>query len=147
MNAIEAKKKPFRNYLGIWGWVWAGRYSLERYLYTLQRITGLGIIFYGILHLTANGMRISGEGLWQDTMNLFENPAFKVGEYLVVAAFIIHSLNGLRLILQQLGYTLGPPKPPVYPYSDALRRRRPIVSAMVGLGVLLLLLVLIDFVV
>jgi succinate dehydrogenase/fumarate reductase cytochrome b subunit len=80
-------------------------------------------------------------------MNLFENPVFVVGEYLVVAAFIIHSLNGLRLILQQLGFTLGAPKPPVYPYTYALRRRRPITLAMAAVGAVLLLLVLIEFVV
>ena len=147
MKAIEAKNKPLKNYLGIWGWVWAGRYSLERYLYTLQRVTGLGIILYGIFHLTANGMRISGEGLWEDTMSLLENPLFAVGEYIVIAAFMIHALNGLRLILQQLGFTLGAPKPPIYPYSYALRRRRPITLAMVALGAMLLLLILIDFVV
>ena len=147
MKAIEAKSKPFKNYLGVWGWVWAGRYGLERYLYTLQRVTGLGIILYGVLHLTMNGMRISGEGLWEDIMSLFENPIFVVGEYLVIAAFIIHALNGLRLILQQLGFTLGAPKPPIYPYSHALKRRRPITWAMVALGVVLLLLILIDFVV
>ena len=147
MNAMEVKKKPLKNYLGIWGWVWAGRYNVERYLYTLQRVTGLGIILYGIVHLTANGMRIGGEGLWEDTMSLFENPVAPVVEYLVIAAFIIHALNGLRLILQQLGYTLGAPKPPIYPYSHALQRRRPIVLAMGALGALLLLLVLIDFVV
>ena len=147
MDAIEVKKKPLKNYLGIWGWVWAGRYNVERYLYTLQRLTGLGIILYGIFHLTANGMRISGEGLWEDTMNVLENPAFAVGEYLVVAAFIIHALNGLRLILQQLGYTLGAPKPPIYPYSHALQRRRPIVLGMIALGVILLVLTLVEFIV
>lgn len=147
MNAIEVKKKPLKNYLGIWGWIWGGKYSLERYLYTLQRLSGLAIILYAIMHLTANGLRIGGEGLWEDAMSLFENPGFTVGEYLVFAAFIFHSINGLRLILQELGYVLGTPKPPIYPYSYALRRKRPIALAMGALVVVFLVLMLADFVV
>jgi succinate dehydrogenase/fumarate reductase cytochrome b subunit len=69
-----------------------------------------------------------------------------VGEYLVMAAFTFHALNGGRLILQHLGYTLGKPKPPVYPYVDSMRRRRPITWAMLTVIVALAIYVLIEFV-
>ena len=55
--------------IGIRGWVYAGRYGLERYAYTLHRITGLGLLLYFILHIFFSSVRLSrdrgpGKGLW-----------------------------------------------------------------------------------
>ena len=140
--------QPRQNYLGAGGWVWAGKYGLERYLYLLHRVTGLGILFFGLIHLTMTTFfRIQGQSVWEATMTLLSNPWFKIGEYLVVMAFAFHALNGLRLILQELGFTLGRPTPPVYPYKDALRRKRSWTIAMVALIVILALVFLFDFIV
>lgn len=141
------RTKPHRqNYLGLRGWAWAGRYDLERYLYVLHRLTGLGIILYGILHLTVTTVfRLQGHDFWEATMRLVENPGFKVGEYLVFAAFIFHALNGARLAFQELGFLLGKPTPPVYPFRDSLRKKRPLVLSMIALVVVIAGLVLFDF--
>ncbi|HEX78402.1 MAG TPA: succinate dehydrogenase, cytochrome b556 subunit [Dehalococcoidia bacterium] len=137
---------PRDNYLGVRGWVWAGRYKIERYLYILHRITGLGLVLYLGLHLCVMTVfRMQGEDFYSAVMRLFHNPVFKVGEYLVFAALIFHGLNGLRLIFQELGFLLGKPKPPIYPYRDSLRRRRPLVLAMIGLVVVGAAFVLFDF--
>jgi len=41
------KQKELRqNYLGARGWVWAGNYKTERYLYLLHRITALGLMLF-----------------------------------------------------------------------------------------------------
>ena len=137
---------PRENYLGLWGWVWAGKYDIERYLYVLHRITGLGMVLYLIFHLCVTTVfRMVGEDFWEAVMRFVENPGFKVGEYLVFAAFIYHGVNGLRLAFQELGFLLGKPKPPVYPYRDSLRRRRPLVLAMMGFVVVIAAFVLFDF--
>jgi succinate dehydrogenase / fumarate reductase cytochrome b subunit len=120
-----AEKRPRENYLGIAGWVWAGNYKLERYLFLLHRVTGLGLIFFGIFHLTATTIfRVQGQDVWEATMLFLDNPFLKAGEFLVVTAFAYHVLNGLRLILQELGFTLGKPVPPIYPFKDAIRKKR-----------------------
>ena len=138
--------QPRQNYLGAGGWVWAGNYKIERYLYLLHRVTGLGLIFFGIIHLTATTFfRIQGQGMWEATMTLLHNPWFKFGEYLVVLAFVYHGLNGIRLTLQESGFALGVPAPPVYPYKDSLRRKRPWTIAMIAACVLLALVFLFDF--
>ncbi|MFC1870293.1 hypothetical protein ACFLYE_03380 [Chloroflexota bacterium] len=138
--------QPRQNYLGIGGWVWAGNYKLERYLYFFHRLTGLGLILFGIFHLTATTFfRIQGQDIWETTMSLLHNPWFKAGEYLVVLAFTYHALNGLRLILQELGFALGRPIPPIYPYQDALRKRRPLTIAMVAVIVILAIVFLFSF--
>ena len=147
INSYRSKSAHLPNRLGVKGWVWAGRYTWERYLYTLHRVTGLGLLLYITIHLVANGFRLGGEGSWNDAMGLFGSSGFKVGEYLVVAAFFIHALNGGRLILQHLGYTLGKPKPPIYPYVDAMRRRRSVMWVVLFLIAALLIYSLIEFVV
>ena len=147
MEATKKEKVPLPNRLGIKGWVWAGRYKIERYLYTLHRLTGFGLLLYISLHLVANGFRLGGEDSWESAMNFLSNPGFKVGEYLVMAAFIYHALNGGRLMLQHLGITLGKPKPPIYPYVDSMRRRRPLVWVLLALIMALAIYVLVEFVI
>jgi len=140
--------KPRQNFLGAGGWVWGGTYKIERYLYILHRITGLAIILFGIFHLIETTFfRIQGQNMWEATMELLHNPVFEIGLYLVSAAFIIHVLNGLRLLLQEFGFTLGKPTRPIFPYKDALRRKRPLAIVMIAVIIILLLVFLIDFVI
>lgn len=139
--------QPRRNYLGAVGWLWAGNYKLERYLYILHRITGLGILLFLLLHLMMTTVfRIQGQDVWETTMSILHNPWFKIGEYLVVIAFVYHALNGLRLILQELGFLMGLPIPPIYPYRDSLRKKRPWTIAMIAVVVILALVFFYDFV-
>jgi succinate dehydrogenase / fumarate reductase cytochrome b subunit len=138
---------PRQNYLGAGGWVWAGRYGLERYLYLLHRVTGLGLLLFGIFHLIETTFfRIQGQDVWEATMTLLSNPWFEVGLYLVAVAFVYHALNGLRLILQELGFALGRPTRPIYPYKDALRKKRPWTIAMITVIVIFALVFLVDFI-
>ena len=139
--------QPRQNYLGAGGWVWAGKYKLERYLYLLHRVTGLGILLFGIIHLIITTFfRMEDEDLWESTMSVLHNPVLKIGAYLVVVAFIFHALNGLRLILQEFGFALGRPTPPIYPYKDALRKKRRWTIAMIAVVAVLALVLLGDFI-
>ena len=137
-----------QNYLGVGGWVWAGNYKLERYLYILHRVTGLGMILFGIFHLIETTFfRIQGQNVWEATMAFLEKPWFEAGLYLVALAFVFHALNGLRLILQEFGFTLGKPTRPIFPFTDALRRRRLITAAIIGIIAVLALVFLLDFII
>ncbi len=112
--------------LGPKGWVYAGKYSFERYLYTLHRVTGVGLVLYLLLHIYETGLRLRGEVPWEGLMRLFTAPVFKVGEFLVFAGFAFHALNGIRLLLTEFGFFLGRPSQPIYPYSTSVRRHRPL---------------------
>ena len=100
------------------------------------------------MHLTATTFfRLPGQSVWEATTALLENPYTKFGEYLVAVAFVYHALNGLRLILQHFGFTLGKPTRPIFPYKDALRKKRPWTIGMVAFIVVIALVFLFDFVV
>ena len=135
-----------QNYLGVGGWVWGGKYKLERYLYLLHRITGVGLVFFGIIHLIETTVfRIQGQDVWEATLSFLEKPWFETGLYLVVVAFIFHALNGLRLTLQEMGFAMGKPTPPIYPYKDALRKKRLWTMAMLAVTIIFALVFLFDF--
>ena len=139
--------RTWQNYLGVRGWVWGGNYKLERYLYILHRVTGLGIILFGVFHMIETTVfRIQGQSVWEATMALLEKPWFDVGLYLVSVAFVFHALNGLRLMLQELGFTLGKPTRPIFPFTDALRRKRPLTALIMGIIGVLALVILFDFI-
>ena len=59
-------------------------------------------------------------------MGAVHGPVFTVGEYLVFAAFAFHALNGIRLVLVELGFAIGKPIEPVYPYRTSVDEQRPL---------------------
>jgi len=132
------KPTAYNNRLGIKGWLYAGRYSFERYLYLGHRLSGLGLIAYMVLHIVETANRIRGEEAWAGLMALFASPPFKVIEYLLFLMAVFHAMNGVRLILVELGFFLGKPKEPVYPYSTSVLRHRPLTYVVMILAVLLM---------
>jgi len=132
----ENKKYP--NKIGIFGWLGGGRWGFERYLYTLHRLTGLGILFYFCLHIFVTSSRLFSEDAWETWMGFFSSPLFKIGEFLVYVAFAYHAINGIRLILIELGFSVGKAEEPIYPYKSSLNVQRPLmVVAMIVAAVLI----------
>jgi len=115
--------KRYKNNLGVWGWAFGGSWGMERYAYTLHRITGLGILSYFLLHILVTSTRVFGQGAWEKAMEAVHHPVFLIGEYLVYAAFAFHAMNGIRL---ELGWAVGAPEEPIYPYKTSLNVQRPI---------------------
>jgi len=140
--------QPRQNYLGAGGWVWGGKYGLERYLYLLHRITGLGLILFGMLHLIETTIfRMQGQDMWESTMSFLAHPVFEVGLYIVVIAFIFHALNGLRLFLQEIGLAIGKAQRPVFPLKHTLKKKRPVAIVMIVVMVALAVVFLVDFII
>jgi len=123
---MNTKPTAYNNRLGVKGWVYGGRYTFERYLYLGHRLSGLGLIAYMTLHIVETANRMRGEAAWAGLMGLFASPPFKVIEFLLFCAAIFHALNGIRLLLVELGFFLGKPKEPIYPYSTSVMRHRPL---------------------
>ena len=144
---MQAQGEHRSNRLGVAGWFWGGSYKIERYLYITHRVTGLGILlFFGFHLIETTFFRIQGQSVWQTTTGFLEQPAFEAGLILVSLAFAIHAINGLRLILMELGFGLGAPQRPVYPYRDALRRKRRYTMISGGIIIILMILFLLNWI-
>ncbi len=77
--------------------------SLGSFAYILNRVTALGLTFYLILHLIALGQLAQGAEAYDGFIALVKNPLYKFGELLVIAAGVIHGLNGIRIALTSFG--------------------------------------------
>jgi len=128
------------NRLGVKGWVMAGKYGVERYLYLLHRLTGLGLLTYLLLHIYVTGVRIEGEAAWAAKMAAVGTPFFKFGEFLVMVGFIFHALNGIRLLIVEFGYGIGKPERQEYPYITSVMKQRPLAITVLVLAGLLIAL-------
>jgi len=126
----ETNSKTYRRRLGIRGWAIGGRWGIERYVYTLHRITGLGILAYFLMHIIVTSSIALGQTQWEWWMALFSATPFKIGEFLVFVAFAFHGINGIRLVLVELGFAVGRPEAPVYPYRTSLNVQRPLLAAV-----------------
>jgi succinate dehydrogenase / fumarate reductase cytochrome b subunit len=84
--------------------------SLGSWAFILNRITGLGLTLYLFLHLLMLGQLAKGPEAYDGFVTLVKNPVFLTGELLVVAAAIIHGLNGIRIGLTSFGIAGGKQK-------------------------------------
>ena len=135
----------FKNRLGILGWLGGGRYGMDRYAYALHRITGLGILAYFIMHIFVTGQRTGGPEHWESTMADFSSPVFKAGEFLVFLAFAFHAINGIRLVLAELGWLIGKPGMPSFPYSYSILRHKPVFIVIMVVAAVLMIIGGVDF--
>ncbi|MEO0145132.1 MAG: hypothetical protein ABIL49_07780 [candidate division WOR-3 bacterium] len=123
--------KRYQNYPGVVGWVYGGKLNFERILFLLHRITGIALIFYLLAHIIVVGFRAYSPEIWDKIMrkisghyeNVF-NPTIYFLEWLLLVAVIFHMVNGIRLIFLELGFFIGKPQRPVYPYKTSIDYQR-----------------------
>ncbi|HXY56664.1 MAG TPA: succinate dehydrogenase [Nitrososphaerales archaeon] len=112
-----------RNKRGLQGWLNPYHYNAERWAYMFQRVTGVAILLYVLGHLgdtsffvggpTGTGPSTSG---WAFIGSIFENSFGHLILILVVLVLFFHGVNGIRLILTELGFIMKEPSAIEYPY-------------------------------
>jgi succinate dehydrogenase / fumarate reductase cytochrome b subunit len=65
----------------------------------LHRITGLGVLFFLILHVIDTSWAVFYPDLYVHAIAAYQTPLFTIGEFALVAAVVYHSLNGIRISL------------------------------------------------
>jgi len=74
--------------------------------YALNRITGIGLVVYLYLHLAVLSILAGGPGSWDPFIALARSPAFLVLDVILIAGWLIHGLNGVRVTLTGMGVGL-----------------------------------------
>lgn len=81
---------PRNREIGTWGFI-------------LNRITALGLSLYLFLHLFMLSKLALGPQAYDSFITLAKSPVIKIGELFVIAAGVIHGLNGIRIGLNSFG--------------------------------------------
>lgn len=74
--------------------------------FVLNRLTALALTFYLGLHLIVLNKLTQGSTAYNDFVAFAQLPLVKVGELLLIAAVVLHGLNGLRLTVLAFGIGL-----------------------------------------
>ena len=80
----------YRKHTGSWAWI-------------LHRITGLGLTLYILVHIIALTGLLKGETAFNEEMALFRTSIFLFFEWILGALVMFHALNGIRIVLVDLG--------------------------------------------
>jgi succinate dehydrogenase / fumarate reductase, cytochrome b subunit len=89
--------------INFWRWFDPRNRQVGTWAFILNRITALGLTLYLVLHLFMLSQLAIGPEAYNAFITLAKTPVIKVGEMLVVAAGIIHGLNGIRIALNSFG--------------------------------------------
>ncbi len=81
---------PRSRHLGYWAFI-------------LNRVTAIGLVVYLFLHLIVLGTLARGPEAYNAFIAFAKQPVILFGELLVVAAGIIHGLNGIRVGMTSFG--------------------------------------------
>lgn len=95
-------------------------FNVERWSYTLHRVTGVILIGYLMAHIFETFQLALGPTAWANTMATLHSlgPLEMVGLWFVAGSALYHGGNGIRLLLNEMfGRLMGKPIMPVYPYS------------------------------
>jgi len=72
----------------------------------LQRLSGVFLTIYLIVHIIVIGNSVRGEDAFDDLLEMFDKPLFLVLDAGLVGIVTFHALNGIRLILFDLAIGL-----------------------------------------
>jgi len=64
-----------------------------------HRASGLGVLLFLFLHIVETSTVLLGPEVYDLTQTFYKNLPAKIGEVLLMAALVYHSLNGLRVIV------------------------------------------------
>lgn len=81
------------------GWLDPRGRALGSWAFAVNRVTGLGLLFYLYLHLGVLSMLLAGESAWNDFLELATTTVFLLLDVLLLFGLLYHGLNGVRIAL------------------------------------------------
>lgn len=113
-------RRPFR------AWFDVRHKKVGSWAFALNRLTGLGLVLYLILHLVVLSLLLQGESGWNLFLELARSPLFLLLDVILIFGILFHGLNGIRVALVGMGI--------------GTRSHRQLFWALTALGVILLVI-------
>lgn len=90
-------KQPLKSWFDV-------RYrNLGTWAFALNRLTGIGLSLYLIIHLVVLSLLLQGEQGWNNFIALAKSPLFLALDVILLFGFLFHGLNGIRVGLVGMG--------------------------------------------
>jgi len=80
------------------------RRGLGAWAFLLNRITGLGLVVYLYVHLAVLSLLARGPESWDSFIDIVRSPFFLALDVVVIAGWLIHALNGIRITLANFSF-------------------------------------------
>jgi len=103
-------KRGVKNKEGIRGWFSHLNLGIHRFSFIGMRVSGLGLLAFFIYHVIHTSSIVDGRSGWVEAQTIFFAPEWRYAMILVIGFAIFHTINGIRLIFNESGYGLGPPR-------------------------------------
>lgn len=71
--------------------------------FALNRITGIGLTVYLILHLAVLSLLARGPEAWDQFLELAHSPLYLMLDVILIFGILFHGLNGIRVALVGMG--------------------------------------------
>lgn len=81
------------------GWLDPRGRAIGSWAFAVNRVTGLGLVFYLYLHLAVLSLLLVGESAWGDFLRIATTTAFLLLDVLLLFGLLFHGLNGIRVAL------------------------------------------------
>lgn len=84
-------------------WFDIGGRKMGTWAFALNRITGVGLVLYLMLHLAVLTLLLRGEEQWDAFIELAGHPLVLTLDMVLIFGILYHGLNGIRLALVGMG--------------------------------------------
>jgi succinate dehydrogenase / fumarate reductase cytochrome b subunit len=105
-----------------------------QWLWVLHRISGLGILFYLIIHVYDMSLAYFNVPVHEEMIALFKTPLFSVLELGLAALLIFHAVNGVRVALLDL-------RPELWTNQQKATRISLIVTAVIAAPTIIIMII------
>lgn len=90
LHSSVQRRRYTQTRIGWWAWLF-------------QRVSGLALVGYLFLHIAVISTALGGADTFDSVLKMLQRPIFVVLDLGLVATVLYHSLNGLRVVLFDVG--------------------------------------------
>ncbi len=94
---VVRPKRPLKS------WFDVRRRRLGSWAFAINRLTGIGLTLYLLLHLGVLSLLLQGEEAWDDFIVVAKSPFFLTLDVILLFGLLFHGLNGIRVVLVGIG--------------------------------------------
>lgn len=103
MQNIKEMRDPARPKRPLMAWFDVRSRRTGSWAFALNRLTGIGLSVYLIIHLIVLSTLLRGEAAWNDFVAIAKTPPFLVLDVILLIGLVFHGLNGVRVALVGTG--------------------------------------------